>query len=148
MTFMFDDVTNPKVLGRERRNRRILIGVVVSLVLGSLAVYQFWNWRQERVAKRFLATLERQEYREAYDIWISEESSVKSGVRQPKPLPSYRYQDFLRDWGPEGDYGKVESFEMTGSRSRGSGVIVTFRINGKEARIWVEREDKSLTFPP
>ncbi len=135
MTFMFDEVTNPKVLGRERRNRRILIGVVVSLVLGSLAVYQFWNWRQEGAARRFLAALERQEYREAYDIWKLDPSS-------------YRYQDFLRDWGPEGDYGKVESFEMTGSRRRGSGVIVTFRINGKEARIWVEKEDKSLSFPP
>ena len=145
---MFDDVTNPKVLGRERRNRRILIGVVLSLLVAALLYWQFKNYRQERVAKRFLATLERQEYREAYDIWMSEESSVKSGVRQSKPLPSYRYQDFLRDWGPEGEYGKVERFEMTGSRSRGAGVIVTFRINGKEARIWVEKADKSLSFPP
>ena len=37
---------------------------------------------------------------------------------------------------------------MTGSRDRGSGVIVTFRINGKGSRIWVEKEDKSLSFPP
>ncbi len=145
---MFDEVTDPKVLGRERRNRRILIGAILLLVVAALLYWQFKNYRQERAAKRFLAALERQEYREAYDMWMSEESSVKSGARQPKPLPSYRYQDFLRDWGPEGDYGKVESFEMAGSRSRGSGVIVTFRINGKEARIWVEREDKSLTFPP
>ena len=135
MTFIFDEVTNPDVLGRERRNRRILIGVLLSLLVSSLLCYQFWNWRQERVAKRFLATLERQEYREAYDIW------------NPDPS-SYRYQDFLRDWGPEGEYGKVERFEMTGSRNRGSGVIVTFRINGKEARIWVEKQDKSLSFPP
>ena len=131
---MFDEVTDPKVLGRERRNRRILIGTVVSLVLGSLAVYQLWNWRQERAAKRFLAALERQDYPKAYELW--------------KPSPSYRYQRFLRDWGPEGDYGKVESFGITGSRDRGSGVIVTVIINGQETRIWVEEEDESLAFPP
>ncbi len=131
---MFEDVTDPKVLGRERRNRRILIGAVVSLVLGSLAVYQFWNWRQEGMAKRFLATLERQDYPKAYKLW--------------KPSPSYRYQDFMRDWGPEGEYGKVERFEITGSRDRGPGVAITVLINGKEARIWVDKKDESLTFYP
>ncbi len=132
---MFDEVTNPNVLGRERRNRRILIGAILLLVVVALLYWQFKNYPQERAAKRFLAALERQEYREAYDIW------------KPDPF-SYRYQDFMRDWGPEGEYGKVERFQMTGSRSRGSGVIVTFRINGKEARIWVEKTDKSLSFPP
>ena len=132
---MFDEVTNPNVLGRERRNRRILIGAILLLVVVALLYWQFKNYPQERAAKRFLAALERQEYREAYDIW------------KPDPF-SYRYQDFMRDWGPEGEYGKVERFQMTGSRSRGSGVIVTFHINGKEARIWVEKTDKSLSFPP
>ena len=134
MTFIFDDVTNPALLRRERRNRRILIGAVLSLLVGSLLTYWLWNWRQEAVAKRFLAALEQQDYREAYKLW--------------KPSSSYRYQDFMRDWGPEGEYGKVERFEITGSRSRGSGVIVSVRVNGQETRIWVERKDKSMAFPP
>ena len=69
MTFIFDDVTNPALLRRERRNRRILIGAVLSLLVGSLLTYWLWNWRQEAVAKRFLAALEQQDYREAYKLW-------------------------------------------------------------------------------
>ena len=131
---MFDEVTNPNVLGRERRNRRILIGAILLLVVAALLYWQFKNYPQERAAKQFLAALERQNYPKAYELW--------------KPSPSYRYQRFLGDWGPEGDYGKVESFEITGSRDRGSGVIVTVLINGQETRIWVEEKDESLAFPP
>jgi len=42
----------------------------------------------------------------------------------------------------------VLTFAITQSRARGSGVIVTALINQRQARIWVEKRDKSLSFPP
>lgn len=134
MTLIFDEFTNPQVLRRERRKRRIFIGAVLTLLVGSFLYWQFKNYPEERAVSRFLAALQRQDHRAAYQLW--------------KPTSSYRFEDFMRDWGPKGDYGKVERFEISNSRARGSGVIVTARINGREARLWVEKSDKSLAFAP
>jgi hypothetical protein len=43
----------------------------------------------------------------------------------------------------------VENFRIVRSRRRGTGVIVEVQVNRREnVRLWVERGDKSLTFPP
>ena len=131
---IFEDVNRPEVIRRERLVKRILIGVIIVAIVAGFLYWEFKNWPEERTAKRFLATLQRGDYQQAYRIW--------------QPSSSYAFNDFLRDWGPNGEYGKVQSFKMVGSQSSGSGVIVTAKINGKEARIWVERKDKSLSFPP
>jgi hypothetical protein len=131
---IFEDVNRPEVIRRERLVKRILIGVIIVAIVAGFLYWEFKNWPEERTAKRFLATLQRGDYQQAYRIW--------------QPSSTYAFNDFLRDWGPNGEYGKVQSFKMVGSQSSGSGVIVTAKINGKEARIWVERKDKSLSFPP
>jgi hypothetical protein len=97
----------------------------------------FWylkNWPEEMVVRRFCRALEQGNYAEAYTIW--------------KPSRSYRHEDFLVDWGPKSEYGKITSWSIEKSRTRGTGVIVTVTLNSKEARIWVETKDKSLSFPP
>ncbi len=132
--FIFEDFARPEDIAREGRRRRILIGLVLSLVVGVALFWWFRNWPEERAVVHFLAALQREDLRGAYQLW--------------KPTSSYRFQDFMRDWGPKGDYGKVQSFEITRSRSRGSGVIVYVLINDREARLWVEKSDKSLAFAP
>jgi hypothetical protein len=55
----------------------------------------------------------------------------------------------MDDWGDKGLQGPVEDFRIVRSRRRGTGVIVEVRVNQSEnVRLWVERKDKSLTFPP
>lgn len=132
---MFEQFNRPEAIRRERLIRRIIIGAAAALVLSGFLYYQFKNYREERVVKEFLQALQRQDYRAAYQTW--------------KPPPSYRFeQDFLRDWGP-GAYGRVESFKITDSRSRGSSVTVTATINGKkEVQVWVQKSDRSMAFPP
>ena len=131
---MFEDIVKPIDPVWERRKKRLLIALAVVVVVAPLLYYEFRNWPEERAVKRFLTALQQEDYKRAYELW--------------KPAPSYRYQDFLRDWGKQSEFGKVTSFEITRSRDRVSGVVVTARINQNEARIWVEKRDKSLSFPP
>ena len=130
---MFDNI-KPIDPRWERRKKQILTAVLVFVIVAPILYYEFKNWPEERVVKRFLAALEQEDYKGAYGIW--------------SPQPSYRYEDFLRDWGKASEYGKVASFAISESHEKGSGVIVTARINQKEARIWVEKSDKKLSFPP
>ena len=62
----------------------------------------------------------------------------------------YTFETFMRDWGPQGEFGAIQSFRLLRSRSNGKEiVIVTVRINDKrEAAIWVTRRSKNLGFPP
>ena len=65
----------------------------------------------------------------------------------------YPFNDFYRDWGPGGEWGKINSYKVYGStspRGGGSGVIVEVVINNRaeHARLWVQKSDKTLTFSP
>ena len=131
---MFEDIVKPINPVWERRKKRLWIAAAVVVVEAPLLYFQFKNWPVERAVRRFLTALQEENYQRAYGLW--------------KPAPSYRYQDFLRDWGKESEYGKVTSFEITHSRDRASGVVVTARVNQHETRVWVEKRDKSLSFPP
>lgn len=133
MIFIFEDVTNPDAIRRERRWKQFLVGLVGALLVGGFLYWQFRNYPQEREVKRFLQALQGGDYKTAYQIW--------------KPAAVYTFQDFQRDWGPGGDYGKVAEYKIIGSRSRGPTVEVRARINGKEAQFWVDRRERSLSFP-
>ena len=131
---MFDNF-KPIDLKAERR-RRLLITALVFFVLLSAYLYrQFRNYPEERQARRFFEALQRQDYQGAYQIW--------------QPTSSYQYNDFLEDWGDKGLEGPVHKFHVTGSNRRGTGVIVRVQVNdNKNVSLWVERKDKSLSFPP
>jgi len=92
-----------------------ILTVLLLAILAGLSTFKFWNSAQERAVDRFLVTLERGDYREAYRLW--------------QPAPSYTYNDFVRDWGEHGDYGKIHEFQILGSQSKGNLVIVTVQIN-------------------
>jgi hypothetical protein len=96
----------------------ILIIFLVSAIAALLAV-KFWNYREEHAVARFLTTLEEGNYQKAYQLW--------------QPASSYQFQDFMHDWGPQGDYGKIHSFDILGSSSlSGPTVVVTVSINGMQ----------------
>ena len=114
--------------------RYILLGVVV-LFLGTLFCFIFWNYAEERTVSRFLTTIERGDYPEAYRLW--------------QPSPSYSYEDFLRDWGEKGDYGRIRHFRIINSKSKGSRtVVVKVRINNVDPplEIAVDRKNKGLSY--
>jgi len=114
---------------------RYLLLILVVAFLGTLLGFIFWNYAEERAVSRFLTTLERGDYPEAYRLW--------------QPSPSYRYEDFLRDWGEKGDYGRIRHFRIINSKSKGSRtVVVKVRINNVDPplEIAVDRQNKGLAY--
>ena len=96
---------------------------------------------------RFFQALAAGDTKRAYELW--------------QPNPSYTYDLFLMDWGPEGEFGPVRSFcIVAATRPRNaSGVVIAVEISPnapfdgsdpglKEAKIWVELRNKSLGFAP
>ncbi len=109
--------------------------IIVLVLLGGLIAIIFRNYPEERAVAQFLVTLEQGNYPEAYKLW--------------QPSPSYSYQDFLHDWGAQGDYGKIREFQIVGTRSKGDQlVIVAVRINNVEPplELAVDRKTKGLAY--
>ena len=118
-----------------RKLRYLLALILVFLLVGGALGFRFRNYPEERAVARFLTTLKQGNYREAYRLW--------------QPSPSYTYDDFLRSWGEQGDYGKIHEFEILGAKSKGSRtVIVTVRVNNVDPPLdlLVDRETKGLAY--
>jgi hypothetical protein len=114
--------------------RYILLGIV-AILIGLGLYFAFRNYPEERAVSRFLTTLEQGDFPKAYQLW--------------QPSPSYSYRDFLNGWGIEGDYGKVREFQILGTKSKGSSlVIVTIKVNNVDPPIdlAVDRRTKGLSY--
>lgn len=118
--------------------KRLGLAAAVVVVVGGLLYWQFRFYGEVQQVRHFMDALAAGDYPQAYKIW--------------NPTPTYTYQNFLEDWGETTSMGRVRSYEIAGveSRRNSSGVIVSVRINGREppVRLWVEKKDKSLGFPP
>lgn len=112
----------------------LIVLIVVAIVA---AYFELHNLPEEHAVDHFFAALERGEYQEAYKLW--------------EPAPSYHFEDFMNDWGPKGDYGKITSFKILDARSKGSAlVIVTVQINNQNPPLdlVVTRKSKGLAYSP
>lgn len=127
--------------------------VVVFIVLGGAGLWYLLRYHTEKTTiHHFLIAVAAGDMQQAYKIW--------------KPSPSYTLQDFLQDWGPDGYYGPVKSFNLKDTdRLKGSsGVVLTVEVSPyqpfpdkddalkqsktKEVKLWVEFKDQSISFPP
>jgi hypothetical protein len=128
----------------DRRREKILRAVVISLValgtIGGTLTFIFYNYRQERQAKRFFELLAGHDYKTAYAMW---------GCTDAKPCRDYPFPRFMEDWGPQGERADVANMRITRSRSCGSGVILTVDFGkSQEEKLWVERSDLTIGFSP
>lgn len=114
--------------------RPIAIGLII-LIVGGLSYYRFRNYPEEHAVRKFLTTLQQGDYQLAYKLW--------------QPSETFKFPDFMHGWGPQGDYGKIRSYEVLSTRSRGSEtVIVTVTINGVQPplNLLVDRRTKGLAY--
>jgi hypothetical protein len=131
-----------------RRKIRLITAITVILVLAWL-IWTYRNWPEERVVDHFFAALQRQDFEGAYGVWMQDPDWRK----HPDKYSQYPFNEFYRDWGPGGEWGLVKSHSIYGSatpKGGGSGVIVEAIVNerAEHARLWVQKDDKTLTFSP
>ena len=113
-----------------------LLAIVV-IVGGITGYFLLHNLPEKHAVDHFLTELKDGNYKEAYKLW--------------QPAPDYSYNDFLRDWGPQGDYGKIRSFRIDSVESKGSElVIVIVTINNRTPALplVVDRKTKGLAYSP
>ena len=134
--------------GARRKKIRIVVIVVTLLVLGFLA-YQFRFWPEERLVDKFFAALQRQDYETAYGLYMAD----PAWRQHPQQYPLYPYNEFYRDWGPGGEWGLIKTAKVYGASTcpgPGTGVVVDVIVNDRSehAQVWVEKSDKTLSYPP
>lgn len=143
----------PTAEQQQSKTRRLIFAAVALLaVVIVLAWYVFRFTPEKHAVERFFDALVAGDTAHAYELW--------------KPAASYKMEDFLADWGPQGYYGPVKSYriESASERAEASGVDVIIEISPyaafpapedveksrrtRRVRLWVESKDKSLSFPP
>lgn len=139
-----------------QRRARIIATIVVAIVLGLLA-WRFHYWREERQVNKFFDALQQQNFEQAYAVWMND----PDWKQHPDKYARYPFSDFMKDWGPGGEWGIIKSHSIDGTAvPKGgnagafvspSGVVVVVTVNeriGDKAHIWVEKSDKTLGFSP
>ena len=135
--------------------KRLYIAVAIAALVVALAAGGWFIFRfaaERRTVGHFMDAVAAEDFQGAYQIW--------------KPEASYTYQDFLGDWGTQGYYGPIQSYRLRSEQEPqdgGSGVIVTVEVSPvrpfpseqdpqsaktREVKLWVERKDQSIGFPP
>ena len=132
---------------RERRKRIIIAAIVLVAVIAGALGYHFRNIVYERKVSQFFTSLQEKNFETAYSIWMADPDWKQHSERYKR----YPFSEFYRDWGPGGEWGLINTFDVEGStNSGGSGIVVRVRVNARAQRadVWVEKRDKTLTFSP
>lgn len=131
-----------------KRRTKIISGIVLLLIVLFLA-WWFRFWPEEHVVGKFFQTLQKQDYKAAYAIWMHD----PEWQQHPTQYSKYPFADFYRDWGPGGEWGLIKTAQVYGASTcsgPGTGVVVDVIVNGRteHAQVWVEKSDKTLSYPP
>ena len=133
---------------------RAMAFTVAAVTLAAIVTlwFVFRYYPEKRAAERFFDALAAGNINLAYQLW--------------NPGPSYTMKDFVADWGPEGYYGPVKSYEILKTSSPHGANAVDVRVavspfspvpdasdpeksrKTKVVSVWVVMSDKSLSFPP
>ena len=132
---MIFDAETPKPKTGLRKYWPLLAAILV--VGGVIAFFALHDLPEKRAVANFLTQLQEGHYEQAYKLW--------------QPASDYTYDEFLHDWGPQGDYGKIRDFKIVGAESKGSAlVIVVVTINNQTPALSlvVDRKTKGLAYSP
>jgi hypothetical protein len=135
---------------KERRRNIVIVSTIVAVLIVGALVWVYRYWPEERVASKFFAALEKQDYDAAYGVWMHD----PQWKQHTQKYTQYPFSDFYRDWGPGSEWGLIKSYKIYASGTppggSSSGVIVEVIVNGRSehARVWVEKSDKTMSFSP
>jgi hypothetical protein len=130
------------------RNKRIVLGIAVLLILAGLGWF-FRYEREELIVGHFFTALQSKDYNTAYGIWMHDPEWQK----HPAQYSKYPFNEFYRDWGPGSEWGLIKTQKVYGASTcpgGGTGVVVDVVVNDRteHAQVWVEKSDHTLSYPP
>jgi hypothetical protein len=141
----------PAAKPEKSRAMAFTVAAVTIVVLVALW-FAFRYYPEKKAAQHFLDALVAGNTELAYQLW--------------KPGPSYSMKDFLADWGPQGFYGPVKSYQIIRAKAPlgGNTVEISIKVSPfspmpepsdveksrktRDVLIRVLPSDKSLSFPP
>ena len=140
------------------RKKWLRIAAIVGAVIALAVVW--WNlrfWPEEHMVDQFFDALQQQKLRESV-----RHLDARPGLETAsRPYSRYPYNDFIKDWGPSGEWGIIKSHHIDGAAvpsgysgspfATASGVVVVVTVNDRvadKAHIWVQKDDKTLGFSP
>jgi hypothetical protein len=142
---------------RARKKRQLILAIIGLVIVVAILWWMFRFWPEEHAVNQFFDALQQQSYEKAYGVWMQD----PDWKQHPDKYARYPYNDFLKDWGPSGEWGIIKSHHIDGSKvptghsgspfATASGVVVVVTVNERvsdKAHIWVQNDDKTLGFSP
>jgi len=141
---------------RARRKRWLILAAIAAVIVIAILWWLFRFWPEEHLVDQFFSALQQQSFEKAYGIWMHD----PEWKAHPERYARYPYNDFVKDWGPGGDWGIIKSHHIAGAAvphgysgspfATASGVVVVVTVNERvdKAHIWVQTDDKTLGFSP
>jgi len=143
---------------RAKKLRVRITAIVVVVLVCLILAWNFRHYPQEHLVDTFFAALQHQEYEKAFGIWNND----PDWKQHPERYASYSFPEFMKDWGPGGQWGLIKSYHIDGSAvPKGgngtkfdvgsSGIVVVVTVNARiadNAHLWVAKSDKTLGFSP
>jgi len=123
---------------RERRVKRIVIWGLAIALAGTFGYFYFRTWPQERVMKSFLASLAKQDFQGAYQIW---------GCTQDHPCRYYSPENFIEDWGPSSQRANAAAAQISLVDYCDSEVVFDITYpNAPMVALSIERSSNKISF--
>lgn len=142
---------------RARRKRLRIVAIIGAVLVIGIICWLVRFWPEEHLVDQFFDALQQQNFEQAYGIWMHD----PEWKQHPEKYSRYPYTDFMKDWGPSGEWGIIKSHHVDGAAvpkgysgtpwATASGVVVVVTVNervGAKAHIWVQKDDKTLGFSP
>ena len=152
---LFESQPYDPAAARRKRNRIFVL--IAAIIVIALLWWMFRFWPEERIVDHFFDALQQQNFEQAYGIWMHD----PAWKQHPEKYSAYTYNDFIKDWGPSGEWGIIKSHHIDGAAvpsgysgtpfASSSGVVVVVTVNARVAdksHIWVQKDDKTLGFSP
>ena len=108
--------------------------------------WQLWNWPSDHRVNVFLSDVQSQNWNKAYGEWNND----PNWQQHPDRYKMYDIHSFMRDWGPQSDYGQIKSHKIVVAKRVGNGVVMGVDINGGSTPIFLRVDDasKEIGFSP
>lgn len=117
-----------------------IIAAILVLVLSVVLFYSFRHFRERQVLSTFLEALEKKDYKAAYATW---------GCTDSNPCRYFPYENFLKDFGPEGVYKNPSGVKMTQKWSCVGGIIRVLDFGGgNEVDLLIDYDKRLVSYAP